>query len=253
MEFLVSYYTDKGIKKRTNQDGLIMKSIRTNKGRIGLFTVCDGMGGLDKGELASSTVISHLSKWFDEELPLLITNEDLEIINSLNEYIYKVNKTIVDYSIANNMKIGTTITAFICIYDKYYIIQVGDSRVYKINNVMEILTKDQTYVAREVERGNITKEQAKTHPKRNLLLQCIGVKEKLETVITSGYLEKDTTYVICSDGLYHKLSDDEFIQIFNPKVNKTMASLDEAAKSTVKLVMDRKETDNITVLIVKTK
>lgn len=253
MEFLISYYTDKGIKKRTNQDGLMMKSIRTNKGRIGLFTVCDGMGGLDKGELASSTVITHLSKWFDEELPSLITNEDSEIVSSLNEYIYKVNKAIVSYSIENNIKIGTTLTALLCIYDKYYIIQVGDSRVYKIKNTMEILTKDQTYVAREVERGNITKEQAKTHPKRNILLQCVGAKEKVETVITSGYLEKDTTYVICSDGLYHQISDDEFVQIFNPKINITEKKLEETAKNAVKLVMDRRETDNITVLIVRTK
>ncbi|MDY2883504.1 MAG: PP2C family serine/threonine-protein phosphatase [Romboutsia timonensis] len=253
MEFLISYYTDKGIKKRTNQDGLMMKSIRTNKGRIGLFAVCDGMGGLDKGELASSTVITQLSKWFDEELPSLITKEDLEIVNLLNEYIYKVNKAIVSYSIENNIKIGTTLTALLCIYDKYYIIQVGDSRVYEINNTMEILTKDQTYVAREVERGNITKEQAKTHPKRNILLQCIGAKEKVETVITSGYLEKDTTYVICSDGLYHQISDDEFVQIFNPKINITEKKLEETAKNAVKLVMDRRETDNITVLIVRTK
>lgn len=253
MEFLISYYTDKGIKKRTNQDGLMMKSIRTNKGRIGLFAVCDGMGGLDKGELASSTVITQLSKWFDEELPSLITKEDLEIVNLLNEYIYKVNKAIVSYSIENNIKIGTTLTALLCIYDKYYIIQVGDSRAYEINNTMEILTKDQTYVAREVERGNITKEQAKTHPKRNILLQCIGSKEKVETLITSGYLKKDTTYVICSDGLYHQISDDEFVQIFNPKINITEKKLEETAKNAVKLVMDRRETDNITVLIVRTK
>ena len=253
MEFLISYYTDKGIKKRTNQDGLMMKSIRTNKGRIGLFAVCDGMGGLDKGELASSSVITQLSKWFDEDLPSLITKEDLEIVNLLNEYIYKVNKAIVSYSIENNIKIGTTLTALLCIYDKYYIIQVGDSRVYEINNTMEILTKDQTYVAREVERGNITKEQAKTHPKRNILLQCVGAKEKVETVITSGYLEKDTTYVICSDGLYHQISDDEFVQIFNPKINITEKKLEETAKNAVKLVMDRRETDNITVLIVRTK
>ena len=253
MEFLVSYYTDKGIKKRTNQDGLMMKSIRTNRGRIGLFTVCDGMGGLDKGELASSTVITHLSKWFDEELPSLITKEDSEIVNSLNEHIYKVNKAIVDYSTENNIKIGTTLTALLCIYEKYYIIQVGDSRVYKVNNTMEILTQDQTYVAREVERGNLTKEQAKTHPKRNVLLQCIGVREKVETVITNGELEKGTTYVVCSDGLYHQISDNEFIDIFNPKTNITTERLKENAEKAAKLVMDRKETDNITVLVVRTK
>lgn len=253
MEFLVSYYTDRGIKKRINQDGLMMKSIRTNKGRIGLFTVCDGMGGLDKGELASTTVITNLSKWFDEELPLLITKEALEIVNSLNNRIYMINNAIVNYSAENNIRIGTTLTALLCIYEKYYIIQVGDSRVYKVNNTMEILTQDQTYVAREVERGNLTKEQAKTHPKRNVLLQCIGVREKVETVITNGELEKDTTYVVCSDGLYHQISDNEFIDIFNPKTNITTERLKENAEKAAKLVMDRKETDNITVLVVRTK
>ena len=252
MEFLVSYCTDKGIKKRRNQDGLLIKSIRTNKGKIGLFAVCDGMGGLDKGELASATVITHLSNWFDEQLPLLIGNEASEILNSLNDYIYVINNAILNYSKEKNIRIGTTLTALLSIYDKYYIIQVGDSRVYKINNIAEILTKDQTYVAREIERGNLTKEQAKTHPKRNMLLQCVGAKDNLKTEITEGYLEENTTYVVCSDGLYHKIPDNEFAELFNPSKNVTKKNLEETAKNTVKLVMDRKERDNITVLIVKT-
>ena len=72
MNFIVSYNTDKGIRKLTNQDALLMKVSNTPNGRVGLFVVCDGMGGLEQGELASATVIRGLDKWYEEEFEGLL-------------------------------------------------------------------------------------------------------------------------------------------------------------------------------------
>ena len=78
MAFLTAYHTDVGIKKKTNQDALLLKTAQTAKGEVGLFVVCDGMGGLSHGELASATVIRGMAEWFDAEMPRLVLSETFE-------------------------------------------------------------------------------------------------------------------------------------------------------------------------------
>lgn len=252
MQYIVSYNTDKGIRKPTNQDALLMKVNNTANGRVAFFVVCDGMGGLDQGELASSTVIRGLNEWYEEKLEYLLNENNDAVISSLRQTIYDLNNKILNYATENNVKLGTTLTVFLCIYDNYYIVQVGDSRVYLIKQDVQVLTKDQTLVAREVERGTITKEQAKSHPKRNVLLQCVGATLNMEPVITEGKIQKDTMYMICSDGLYHELLDEEFIKYFSPSVNSNKNIMDTTAKNVVELIKSRGERDNITLLLIKT-
>ena len=157
-----------------------------------------------------------------------------------------------NYSLKNNLKLGTTLTAMLVIYYNVTIFQVGDSRVYKFKDNIEILTKDQTFVAREVERGNITLEEAKRHPRRNVLLQCIGASPDMQPVITESVLEKDTVYMLCSDGMYHELTDNEFYEFFNPVVNINEKVMNENCKAAVELVKNRMEKDNISVILIRT-
>ena len=219
VNFIVSYNTDKGIRKLTNQDALLMKVNNTPNGRVGLFVVCDGMGGLEQGELASSTVIRGLDNWYEDEFQEVLRIGAAEVRKSLMKKVHELNSLLLNYSLENNLKLGTTLTAMLVIYDSVTIFQVGDSRVYKFKDNIEVLTKDQTFVAREVERGNITLEEAKRHSRRNVLLQCIGASPNMQPVITEGVLEKDTVYMVCSDGMYHELTDDEFYEFFNPVAN----------------------------------
>ena len=138
MNFIVSYNTDKGIRKLTNQDALLMKVNNTTNGRVGLFVVCDGMGGLEQGELASATVIRGLDKWYEEEFEGLLKIGAEEARKSLVEKIYELNSLLLNYSLKNNLKLGTTLTAMLVIYDNVTIFQVGDSRVYKFkDNIIE--------------------------------------------------------------------------------------------------------------------
>ena len=115
MGFLTAYHTDIGIRKKTNQDALLLKSGKTAKGSVGLFVVCDGMGGLSQGELASATVIRGLSDWFETEMPAFSLKEidDEQIFNTIHAKIVELNEKILDYGTTKQVKLGTTLTAIL--------------------------------------------------------------------------------------------------------------------------------------------
>lgn len=252
VNFIVDYHTDEGIRKKINQDALMIKIAKVKEGRCGLFVVCDGMGGLSMGELASATTIKSLSTWFNEELKTLIYYSDNEgIVQNLEEHIKDINEKIIEYGEERKVTLGTTLTALLTINEDYYIIHVGDSRVYKINDNIERLTADQTLVAREIERGNITEEEAKNHPKRNVLLQCVGATTGVKPIIYKGRLERESVYVLCSDGFHHELLECEIYQGLNSQVIKDSNDIKSNLKTLIDLAKSRKERDNITAIAIK--
>lgn len=253
MTYLTAYHTDIGIRKNINQDALLIKTALTQAGEIGLFVVCDGMGGLSHGELASATVIYGLSQWFDHDLPKLLedgnNNED-NIFQQLEETVEKLNADIVSYGQKEGVVLGTTLTALLIIDEIFFLVQMGDSRAYAVStNEVTQLTKDQTFVAREVARGHLTPEEARNHPKRNILLQCIGAREQIEVVITKGKIEHGMSYLLCTDGFYHKLSPNELI--VHLQTESTETAMKQAIQTLSELVKSRRETDNISAVLLK--
>ena len=196
MKLLSAACSDRGIKKKINQDSLLVRSAMTKEGEILLAAVCDGMGGLEKGEVASGEVIRALVRWFEETLPLLLSGEQEKkgvgerrkraIAKSLESLIQEENQMISVYGKEKNLLLGTTVSAVLLIAGWYLIVHVGDSRVYGLTEDVQQLTKDQTYVQREIDAGRLTKEQARQHPRRNVLLQCVGVQEKITPEWKSG-------------------------------------------------------------------
>ena len=255
MSFQLAYHTDAGIKKKTNQDALLLKTARTPMGRIGLFIVCDGMGGLTQGELASATVIRGMSDWFETELPKITHSGQeqmvIDIQQQLTNCVKGLNRKISDYGEAGNIKLGTTITALLIVYSKYYLLHVGDSRAYQIHDDLSLLTKDQTLVARELERGNITEEQAKIDPRRNVLLQCVGASPELDPVVSHGEVKEGDLFMLCTDGFYHEISNEELFTSLRPDRFSNEQQMKETVVGLVELVKKRMEADNITVLMTK--
>ncbi|WP_026572743.1 PP2C family protein-serine/threonine phosphatase [Bacillus sp. UNC438CL73TsuS30] len=253
MAILTAFHTDVGIKKKTNQDGLLLKTARTPKGQVGLFVVCDGMGGLAQGELASATVIRGMADWFDSEMPNIAQSEHLEedIRRELEACIQQLNEKILGYGEAEKVTLGTTLTALLMVHDKYYIAHIGDSRVYQISRTLTQLTTDQTLVAREVARGNLTEEQAKSDPRRNVLLQCVGATKDIEIAFASGELKEKTVFMLCSDGFYHQISEAELAESFHPAKLMDEVRIKEKVIELVELVKARKEVDNISVVVAK--
>lgn len=251
MRFIATADTDIGISKNTNQDSLLVKHAKTDIGEVLLAIVCDGMGGLSKGELASATVIRAFSDWFDNELPFELENTDMQIIGSKWSLMLKdLNVKISEYGDDIGSSLGTTFSGILFIEDKYVLVHVGDSRIYHIGSSLNQLTTDQTFVAREISRGTMTPEQAKTDKRRNLLLQCVGASKVVEPQIICGNTDKGA-YMLCSDGFRHEISEAEIYESLNPVnlMNK------EAMHSNVKYLIEqnkqRHERDNISVILVK--
>jgi PPM family protein phosphatase len=253
MAFLTAHHTDVGIKKKTNQDALLLKTAKTPKGPVGLFIVCDGMGGLSHGELASATVIRGMAEWFDTQMPRLAFSEHFEeeIYSEVEKCMKQLNEKILKYGEASKVKLGTTMTALLIVDHKYYIAHIGDSRAYAISNSLNQLTKDQTLVAREVARGNITEEQAKIDPRRNVLLQCVGATTEIEVDFSKGDVQANTVFLLCSDGFYHQITEEELELELKPGTVTNNQQLKDKIVELVELVKVRKEVDNISVVAVK--
>lgn len=254
MEFLTAVHTDIGIKKSTNQDSALLLEAKSDVGNVLLAVICDGMGGLAKGEVASAAVIRSFKDWFYTQLPEIMTLSDPKdrIFSSWEKIAFGCNDRIHDYSAKNSVTMGTTLIALLILGDKYYIINIGDSRAYRISDSLVQLTKDQTFVQREMDMGRMTYEEAKNSPQRNVLLQCIGASNFIEPDFFSGDVHTGEVYMLCSDGFRHIISSDEIYERLNPYVLVNEQSMNDNAVYLTELNKYRQELDNITVLLVKT-
>ena len=112
------------------------------------------------------------------------------------------------------------------------------------------LTEDQTFVHREILAGRMTEEEAANHPKRNVLLQCIGSSKKVEPEVVHGNIKKDATYLLCSDGFRHELSDEQIASINKVAKGKNFEkSVEKKLKDLVEFDMKNGEQDNITAAV----
>lgn len=253
MNFLTAIHTDKGIKKSTNQDSALIMEASTDLGKVLLAVVCDGMGGLAKGEVASSTVVRAFGQWFENELPVLLTLNDPgeSLFESWRQLVYQQNIKISNYGRSNGFSLGTTVVALLLFKEKYYIINIGDSRVYCISDSVYQLTKDQTYVQREIDCGRMTPEEAKASPKANVLLQCVGASDFIDPDFYSGPAGVGQVFLLCSDGFRHVLAEQELFQYLNPYAVEDEQVMKENSYYLTEVVKSRRELDNITALLVK--
>ncbi|MCF0230371.1 MAG: protein phosphatase 2C domain-containing protein, partial [Parasporobacterium sp.] len=145
MELLIAAHSDIGIKKNTNQDSLLIKAAQTSLGKVCLCVICDGMGGLAKGEMASASVVRVFEKWFENELPSLIDKgfrvEDMKL--DWDNIVLEMNDKLCAYANDLHVRMGTTLAALIIFEDHYYIMNIGDSRVYMLTDQLYQLTEDQ--------------------------------------------------------------------------------------------------------------
>lgn len=252
IKFLTAIHTDAGTVKQTNQDSMCIKSAQTCIGNIMLAVVCDGMGGLEKGELASATVVRRFSYWFENELPLILHEFTIEKIrNSFDTIIKEMNDRIKIFGEKNNVSLGTTLTAIFLTEQQYLIAHVGDSRAYIIDDNIKVLTDDQTVVARELKNGLLTEEQARLDPRRNVLLQCIGASACVVPEYIMENISHNAVYMICSDGFRHTVSQEEFQRELNPYECKDEEIMREKAVKLVELNKIRSERDNISVILIR--
>lgn len=254
MNYLTASITDIGIKKNTNQDSLTVKVANTPIGKIAFAVICDGMGGLAKGEVASASVVNAFSEWFYHDLPELLEGklEDYKIRKQWEDIIMKQNESIMSYGKNNQFSLGTTITTMLLTPERYYIANVGDTRAYEIKETLNLLTEDQTVVARDVKQGFITPAQAEVDPRRSVLLQCVGASNVVFPDMFFGETKKDTVYMLCSDGFRHEVTPQEIFETFHPSVLVDSDIMKNNAQYLIEVNKKRQETDNISVVLVRT-
>ena len=237
-----AYASSIGRIRKSNQDFV---RVFKNKSDITLAIVCDGMGGHQGGDVASTMAVSHLGHNFkitDFTTPA-IAHKWLEVqLNSENETILKTADRFPDL---NGM--GTTIVLAFAFADSALIAHLGDSRAYSYADGKFIqLTEDHSLVNELVKMGQITKEQAKHHPQKNIITQALGVSSTIDPEFDTIELNENDTILLCTDGLTNSLSD--------PQIQQILATKDLSLKDRCnKLVNEANRLgggDNITVCLV---
>ena len=132
MEIIASYYTDVGRTKQINQDSLSVKVVNSPKGKLVFAVVCDGMGGLEQGELASKEVVMAMNSWFDTSFARMVASNTVSeelIFSQWRNEIDRVNVALEEYAQEQGVTLGTTLTALLTYQNQYFICHVGDSRI----------------------------------------------------------------------------------------------------------------------------
>ena len=261
--YTVAAQTDAGTTKTVNQDSFTVKVANTIYGEAAFAVICDGMGGLQQGEVASSAVARAYEQWFLRDLPQILARGFAEetLKQVWNRLANDYNARIRDYGKIQNAAMGTTLTAVLLIGGRYYISHIGDCRVYVMGNGMEQLTSDQTYVAREVALGHMTPEQAQNDARRNVLLQCIGMVDKVTPDFLMGDFYAGDSFLICSDGFRHYLTEVELYDYCHMALEnlpwllakrlENSHIMNGQLKCLIEANKERGERDNISVILIK--
>lgn len=253
MDYLTASYTDIGTRKKTNQDSMLILHAESSGHKMLFTSVCDGMGGLAKGELASATMARTLSAWFEKRFPVLLARgfSPEDVWEEWDQLIEFSNRALSNYASDNRTSLGTTCTALLLLDNLFYLLNVGDSRIYRLSDDIYQLTKDQTVVQREIDAGRMTADQALTDPNRSVLLQCIGATADVRPDYLSGVASPGDVFMLCSDGFRHVVTPEEFYQFFHPSIMNSTQIMQQRLKEVTELNILRREDDNISAILVK--
>ena len=232
------YLTDVGKVRDHNEDSVI---ILKNHNNDYMLAVADGMGGHRAGEVASSIAISYLGRHFQETFYNL---DKEQAILWINDSIDAINKQIFKHEEVDALSVGMGTTLVIALYTSDYLLfgNIGDSSGFVLkNNRLHKVTKDHTLVNLLVEAGDITEEEAKTHPKKNILMKALGVGENIDMDIFEVETDVDGIF-LCSDGLTNMLTVEQIEKVLDEEL-----SVEDKVKKLIKKSNARGGIDNISV------
>ena len=240
-----SYYlTDTGKVRSHNEDSVTI--VRNGSGEY-LLVVADGMGGHRAGEVASSLAVTHLGKRFSSMSSI---GSMLDAVNWLNDNVSEINEAILEYAKNHFDSTGLGTTLVLALLTKDYLIfgNIGDSSGFVLkNHKLHKVTHDHTLVNLLVEAGDLTEEEAKVHPKRNVLMKALGASEKVDLDIFE--VEKDVDgLLLCSDGLTTMMTKEQVEKILEEDL-----TIEEKVTKMIKKCNARGGNDNISVALLEMK
>lgn len=268
--------THRGTKKVKNEDSHLSLMTSDHQGNeLALFVVADGMGGYEIGDVASQLAVTTIKSWWEKRV-----NKILKRRNALERLVYeaqqtleRINMLIISTGQAKAKKMGTTASLLALYKGKYAVIHIGDSRIYQMKENGESysafninqeqntvildptpqlyqLSEDHSWVEDQVRQGKLTHEKAKQHPRKNVLTQCLGIKENIEPYIEYGTYQPDDLFLVCSDGFHVLFSNDE---IKNMLVNleKEYGNLQMICDYLVNFSNFSEAYDNVTLMLIR--
>lgn len=234
--------TDIGKSRSSNQDACFTCQLTED---TALAVVCDGMGGANAGNIASETAVSVISDYIKKAYRPNMTSADTEKL--LRSAISSANIIVYDMSVKDSKLSGMGTTAVVSIVSKAsaVICHVGDSRAYLYSKgTLSQLTRDHSMVQSLVESGKLTPEQARVHPRKNIITRALGAEENVLPDVNEVSISAEDTILLCSDGLSNFVDNDDIIDIFKSNdLSKVTDVLTDTANS-------NGGGDNITVVTV---
>jgi len=205
--------SDIGLHRKENQDSYLI--VESETGNL-LAVVCDGIGGGLAGDVASHMAVAHMKERFLQKREFA---DDLDVKHWLKTVIQEANDLIFMQSAKSSLQkgMGTTCVGVLYTKQQTYIFNAGDSRIYGIYEQDFIcLTEDHSFVQDLIKAGEITEEEAKTHPNRNMLTNALGIWDNVKidiNKIKDGY----SCLLICSDGLHGYVKEEEIYRILTKR------------------------------------
>ena len=232
--------TDIGKTRETNQDAFDTGYF--NDGTV-WAVVCDGMGGVSGGQVASSLCIDKtvnaIKRSYRENMTVNnVKNMLVSAINAANSYVF--DESLKDRELKG---MGTTIVAVVIVNNIAVVAHVGDSRAYIVNDTIKQITKDHSYVQLLVDNGKITLEEAENHPDKNIITRAIGIEGFVDVDVDIVDIKEEDIILLCTDGLNGYVRDDDILKTVKEYGDSSTEKLVETANL-------NGGHDNITVVLI---
>ncbi len=234
--------TDLGNVRKQNQDFYDIVTLHPNQL---LLVVCDGMGGAKSGNVASrlatEVFVGEVRRTAREDMDVEQIEQMLrDAVSLANQAVFEQSKVSSDFT-----GMGTTLVAAVLLPDRAVIANVGDSRAYIFDkDGIRFMTVDHSLVELMVRRGEITREQAKTHPSKNLITRAVGTEANVDCDLYNQELHPGDAVLLCSDGLSNEMADQEILFEVVHGVQK-----DGCCQRLLDIAKGRGAPDNVTVVL----
>ncbi len=232
--------TDVGIKRNMNQD-FVYASDQHVGALPNLLIVADGMGGHNAGEYASRFAVEAMVDYIGQ-------SDQTRPVSLLRGAVEAANESVYSHAMADRSMegMGTTLVAATIVDDCLYVANIGDSRLYILDDGIEQITRDHSLVEEMVRAGALTPENARTHPDKNVITRAIGISGKIRADYFDVPLNPTDIILLCSDGLTNMIEDEKIL-----KIVKGAASLEDAARELINTANRNGGLDNISVILAR--
>lgn len=243
MGILCAGATDIGRKRKTNQDSICLVNDRH------FYAVADGMGGHNGGDIASQLSVKVMPEFLEKT-----KSQDPQVL--MKDLILEVNASILKKAgeVPELHGMGTTLSAILFSGPQLVIGNVGDSRVYLINNhhIFQ-MTRDHSFVQEKLNMGIYTREEAVLDPQKNVLVRSVGFDEDVQVDVFNYRICKNDIFLICSDGLHGKVSDGDILHLIEKNLpnpaHATLGDIEKAIQELIAQANDNGGQDNISVIV----